>query len=140
MYFLKTTKSFDSAHFLKGYEGKCSNIHGHRWKVVVEIAHENLQTEGPKRGMIIDFDDLKKLVKDICDEFDHCLIYEKDSLKPTTIAALKDEDFRMIEVPFIPTAENYAKMFFDRIKEAGFPVHRVEVFETPNNVAAYEEY
>ena len=39
MYILKTEASFDSAHFLAGYDGKCSNLHGHRWKIILEV-HE----------------------------------------------------------------------------------------------------
>lgn len=139
MYYLRTQESFDSAHFLKDYEGKCSNIHGHRWKVVIEIASDELESEGPKRGMVIDFADLKDLLKRFCDELDHSLIYEKASIKDSTIAALLDENFKMIEIPFIPTAENFSKYFFDKFKAEGHPVHRVEVHETPNNFAAYEE-
>ncbi|MCR5704552.1 MAG: 6-carboxytetrahydropterin synthase QueD [Eubacterium sp.] len=139
MYFLRTKASFDAAHFLKDYEGKCKNIHGHRWKVIVEIAKETLETEGPKRGMVLDFGDLKAVLKELCNELDHSLIYESGSLKKTTVQALQEEDFRMIEVPFIPTAENFAKYFFDQMKERQVPVHRVEVYETPNNFAAYEE-
>ena len=45
-YTLKTEHSFDSAHFLSGYEGKCSNIHGHRWRVVMEIMDNKLEKEG----------------------------------------------------------------------------------------------
>ena len=139
MYFLRTKASFDAAHFLKDYEGKCKNIHGHRWKVIVEITKETLETEGPKRGMVLDFGDLKAVLKELCNELDHNLIYESGSLKKTTVQALQEEDFRMIEVPFIPTAENFAKYFYDRMKEQQIPVHRVEVYETPNNFAAYEE-
>ena len=139
MYFLRTEKSFDSAHFLKGYEGKCSNIHGHRWRVVVEIKDEKLKEEGPQRGMLVDFSDLKKALKEECNKFDHSLIYEKDSLKATTIEALKDEEFVLNELPFIPTAENFSKYFYDVMKKKGFNVNRIEVYETPNNYAAYEE-
>ena len=60
MYRLKTSAAFDSAHFLSGYNGKCANIHGHRWKIEVEIESAELITDGEKRGMIIDFGDLKK--------------------------------------------------------------------------------
>ena len=55
MYILKSEHSFDSAHFLSGYEGKCSNIHGHRWRVVMEIMGEKLEKSGQIRGMLIDF-------------------------------------------------------------------------------------
>ena len=37
MYILKTEASFDSAHFLSGYDGKCSNLHGHRWRIFLEV-------------------------------------------------------------------------------------------------------
>ena len=83
--------------------------------------------------------DLKNALKDICDDFDHSLIYEKGSLKGATIAALQAEEFRMIEVGFRPTAEHFSKYFYELMSAKGFPIHRVEVYETPNNVAAYEE-
>lgn len=138
MYYLKTESSFDSAHFLKGYDGKCKNLHGHRWRVVVEIAAEQLKEEGQTRGMLVDFSDLKKALKKICDEMDHSLIYEKDSLRKETVTALHAEDFRMIEVDFRPTAEHFSKYFYELMSQQGFPVHRVEVYETLNNCAAYE--
>ena len=53
MYYLKTSAAFDSAHFLKGYEGKCANIHGHRWTIEVSIKGGDLQDDGTKRGMLI---------------------------------------------------------------------------------------
>lgn len=46
MYQLRTVADFDSAHFLSGYQGKCANIHGHRWHVEVEIQAEHLESEG----------------------------------------------------------------------------------------------
>ena len=138
MYYLKTSASFDSAHFLAGYEGKCANIHGHRWKVEVGINGDTLQQEGTKRGMLIDFSDLKKALHNIADSFDHALIYEKGSLKETTVSALNDEGFHIIEVPFRPTAENFAKHFFELLRENGMSVCSVTVYETPDNCAVYE--
>lgn len=139
MFYLRTEQSFDSAHFLKDYKGKCRNIHGHRWKVIAEIASDELETEGTRRGMLVDFGELKDCLKSLCDELDHSLICETDSLKKATMEALREEDFRIIEVPFIPTAENFSKYFFEKMKECGFPMKRVEVYETPNNYAAFEE-
>lgn len=139
MYYLKSEKTFDSAHFLKGYNGKCSNIHGHCWKVVASIKGNKLESEGQTRGMLTDFGDLKSELKGLCDEFDHCLIYECGSLKDVTIEALKNENFRMMPVDFRPTAENFARYFFDRLSSRGLPMHRVEVYETETNCAAYEE-
>lgn len=139
MYYLKSEQSFDSAHFLKDYNGKCSNLHGHRWRVVAEVQGETLHEDPQTRGMLMDFGELKKILKGICDHFDHALIYEAGSLRPATIAAFHEEQFRVIEVPFRPTAENFAKYFYDMLKEEGFPIHRIEVYETPKNCAIYEE-
>ncbi len=138
MYLLKTSASFDSAHFLAGYNGKCRNIHGHRWKIEVIVNSEKLVSDGEKRGMVIDFGDLKAEVKQLADSFDHSLIYEKGSLKETTLKALKDEDFKLIEVPFRPTAECFAKHFYDILSAKGLSVHSVSVYETPENCAVYE--
>lgn len=137
MYCLKTEHSFDAAHFLAGYQGKCKNIHGHRWRVVVEILGEKLIEDGQKRGMLIDFGDLKKEVKELVEKFDHTFIYEAGSLKEQTLLALKEEQFHLMEVAFRPTAENLSRYFFEKMQEKGYTVFRVEVYETPNNCAVY---
>lgn len=139
MYSLISEHSFDAAHFLKGYEGKCSNIHGHRWRVVVEIQGDELKKDSHTRGMLIDFDELKETIKKEVDYFDHCLIIEKNSLKENTYNALKDEGFRIVELDFRSTAENFSKYFYDRISEKGYQVKCVFVYETPNNCAVYGE-
>lgn len=139
MYYLTAEASFDGAHFLSGYEGKCSNLHGHRWRVILKIKTDKLQEEGQQRGMVVDFGDVKKALKVETDFFDHSFIYEEGSLKETTVAALQAENFEMHVVPFRPTAENFAKYFFDKFKEYGFTVSEVTVYETPNNCASYSE-
>lgn len=136
MYYLKASAAFDSAHFLSGYDGKCKNIHGHRWIVEVRIQGQELQHSGTEKGMLVDFGNLKKEVRKLADDFDHTLIYEKDSLKPSTIAALNDENFRLTEVGFRPTAENFAEYFYG-ILSGKFSVADVTVYETPDNCAAY---
>lgn len=138
MYYLKTSAAFDSAHFLAGYEGKCSNIHGHRWTVEVKISGEKLIDSGTKRGMLIDFSDLKKAVRDIADSYDHALIYEEGSLRSATVKALTEENFRLIPVDFRPTAENFARSFFEILSGKGLDVQSVTVYETPDNCAVYE--
>lgn len=138
MYTLKTSAHFDSAHFLAGYQGKCANLHGHTWRIEVEVCGEELKAAGEKRGMVIDFGDLKHAVRALADSFDHALIYETGSLKESTLAALRDENFRMIEVPYRPTAENFARSFYEILSQQGLPVSRVTVYETPENCAAYE--
>ena len=87
MYLIRSESNFDSAHFLKGYIGKCSNLHGHHWRVVAELAAPELSEEEQTMGMVLDFGDLKRLLKDMCDNLDHCLIYESGSLREKTIEA-----------------------------------------------------
>lgn len=139
MYQLTTHASFDSAHFLSGYEGKCRNLHGHRWKLEVTVSSEELVREGQIRGMIVDFGELKKDVKNLADEFDHCLIIEKGTLKEKTMEVLTEEEFKIIQVEFRPTAENFARYFYERMQKAGYKVSLVKVYETPNNMAGYGE-
>ena len=109
MYKLKTKASFDSAHFLKDYDGKCSNIHGHRWTVEIKVGAETLESDTQNRGMVVDFSNLKKDLKEIADHFDHSLIMETGSLKQATEDALLAENLRIVKVDFRPTAENFAK-------------------------------
>lgn len=137
MYKLITEAEFDSAHFLKGYPGKCANIHGHRWRVICEIQAETLQTQGPERGMLVDFSTLKGALKGLVDSLDHQLIYEDGALKPLTVSALIDEGFSLLPLPFTPTAENMAKYLFDAMTLKGFQVTCITVYETPNNAAGY---
>ncbi len=139
MYFLKSEASFDSAHFLYGYDGKCSNIHGHRWKIEVTVKDLSLQSEGQTKGMIIDFGDLKKALKSVADNFDHALIYETGTLKKDTLECLLRDGFRLVELPYRPTAENLARHFYQLLKKSGFNLHNVKVYETPNNCAMFEE-
>ncbi|WP_070000235.1 6-carboxytetrahydropterin synthase QueD [Cellulosilyticum sp. I15G10I2] len=139
MYILKTEHSFDSAHFLANYKGKCSNIHGHRWRVEVEVQAKELMEDGQLEGMVVDFGDLKRVVKDLVDAYDHALIIEQGTMRQETLKCLEQDGFRMIIVDFRPTAENFAAFFFKEIKAKGFGVKRVIVYETPINSAAYEE-
>ena len=138
MYKLKTTAAFDSAHFLSGYNGKCANIHGHTWTIEVEVRENSLIAEGEKRGMVVDFSDLKKSVKALADRYDHTLIYEQGSLRESTLNALREEGFSLTELPVRPTAENFAKLFYEALSKE-LPVCSVTVYETPQNCATYEE-
>lgn len=139
MYTLKTSAAFDSAHFLHGYKGKCANIHGHRWIIEIEAGADSLVQSGEKRGMVIDFGDLKAALRDLADAFDHTLIYEKGSLKNTTVTALSEEGFSLREVEFRPTAENFAEYFFNILEEKGLPMLSCTVYETPENCAVFRK-
>lgn len=137
MYLLKTEKSFDAAHFLKGYKGKCSNLHGHRWRVIVEVQSDHLICDGQLRDMIVDFKTFKKDLREVTDAFDHSLIYEEGSLKPATVEALKSENFRLIPFKGRPTAENLAFYFCSMMQKKGYDVYAATVYETSDNCAIY---
>ena len=137
MYFLRTECSFDSAHFLADYEGKCRNIHGHEWQVIVEICREDLDGEGQTRDMIFDFSALKRDLKAEADALDHALIIEKGSLMASTMAARADEKIKIVEFPFRPTSERLAFYFYKKISEKGYRVYRTTVYETRENSASY---
>lgn len=139
MYILCGEHSFDSAHFLMGYEGKCANIHGHRWRVCAEVYSEKLIAEGQLRGMVIDFGDLKRDLKAMVDALDHALLIEKGSMREQTLNCLKEDGFNIIEMPFRTTAENMSKHFYDALTGMGYRVKRIKVYETPTNCAVYEE-
>ncbi|WP_372713943.1 6-carboxytetrahydropterin synthase QueD [Ilyobacter sp.] len=138
MYILTAEHHFDSAHFLQGYDGKCSNIHGHRWRVVAEVEGENLFLEGQLRDMVVDFGDLKRDIKKMVDYYDHSLIIETDSMRKETLTFLKEDGFNIIEVDFRPTAERFAKKFYEELESTGYRVKRIYVYETPTNCAIYE--
>lgn len=137
MYALKAESTFDAAHFLTDYDGKCENLHGHRWRVVAWVEQPRLISEGQEKDMVMDFSRFKHALRALTDELDHMFIVEEGSLSPRTIEALESETFRLFVVPWRTTAENFARYFFDKLKETGFPVSKVEVDETPNNCAFY---
>ena len=137
MYTLKTRSGFDSAHFLKGYDGKCSNIHGHHWSVEIIVGSDVLSSDEQTRGMVVDFSELKKDLREITDGLDHSLIIEKGSLKDKTMDALKEENFKIVELDMRPTAENFAKYFYDLMNDKGYKVIESVVYETKNNCAGY---
>lgn len=137
MYELKTESFFDSAHFLSDYDGKCENLHGHRWRVVAWIKAEELQREGQEKDMVVDFGDFKRALRGLTEELDHMFIVEEGSLAPETIAALESETFRLFIVPWRTTSENFACYFYGKLTELGFDVSAVEVDETPNNCAIF---
>lgn len=139
MYTVSCEAHFDAAHFLFGYSGACKNLHGHRWKIRVYVSSDKLIDEGECRGMIADFNDIKSILNEIADRFDHKLIAEKDTLRSTTMMMLEEEDFEITEVEFRPTAENFAKYIYDELKKSGVTPSKVRVFESENAYAEYSE-
>ncbi len=129
MYTLTCEASFDAAHFLTNYEGKCANIHGHRWRVILAIKGDL------DNGMVVDFNIIKKDLKELCDKFDHTFIIEKNSLDDVLFNLLNDK-FKLTVVDFRTTAENFSKYFYDVLNKK-YDVSYVEVYETPNNCRRY---
>lgn len=134
MYILNTEATFDGAHFLHGYNGKCAYIHGHTFRAEAQIKGEKLSD-----GMVVDFAVFKKSLKKITDVFDHAFIFEKGTLKLKTVAALNEEGFKLIPVDFRPTAENFAAYIYAKLSGEGYDVNKVTVYETPENGASYFE-
>jgi len=103
------------AHALKGYDGMCRNIHGHSYELLVTVIGIPVSDKSSvKLGMVMDFGDLKKLVrKSIVDEFDHALVLSRESaddFKPDA------EMFgRTILVDYQPTSENMLIDFATRL-------------------------
>lgn len=141
MFILKNEVQFDTAHYLSGYAGKCSNIHGHRYRMVVELASETLQETGVQRGMVADFGDVKDLLKQLADQYDHKLLIEDNEDGRAVAAQLAQlpNQFAVVMVPYRPTAEEMSRAIYQQIKAAGYPVYSVELFETPVNSCIYRE-
>lgn len=118
MYTVRVRSDFSSAHFLRGYKGKCEELHGHNWQVELAVKSGRLD----EIGMMIDFKELKNILKEVLSEFDHKNLNEL-------------EDFLEVN----PTSENIAKSIFEKIKgkRAGLDILEVTVWETPSSAATY---
>ena len=122
---IRVTKEFDfeMAHALWNYDGLCSNIHGHSYKLFVTIIGKiNNNVESPKNGMVVDFGEIKKWVKtSLVDEFDHALLLnEKADFQ--SIAISKQMFKRLKITKFQPTCENLLLYIAEKIK-AQLPEH-----------------
>jgi len=141
MFTLKNEIEFDMAHYLSGYNGKCANIHGHRYRLIAKVSSEELHQEGQLKGMVDDFSNIKKVLKKIHDLFDHKLILEDNKDGRLVAAALQEAGpvFEIMFVPYRPTAEEMSRDIYQQIKKAGINVTEVELFETPTNSCIYTE-
>ena len=122
---LRVSKIFDfeTAHALWGYDGKCANIHGHSYVLTVSITGDVIDDpSNPKHGMIIDFGDIKDVVKkEIVNVYDHCLLVRKDT--PHAGYADVETGFKKVWLTeFQPTCEN---MLIDMVNRliAALPHH-----------------
>jgi 6-pyruvoyltetrahydropterin/6-carboxytetrahydropterin synthase len=118
MYSLKVEGSFSSAHNLRGYKGKCEDLHGHNWRVEMSVESDKLD----KIGMLIDFKDMKKKLHCVLEKLDHNYLNKLDY-------------FRKVN----PTSENIAKYIYDSLKRTIPVLKSVTVWENVSSAATYEE-
>lgn len=110
--------SFETGHALYGYDGKCKNVHGHSYKLSVTVLGKPIaDATNVKFGMVIDFTDLKRIVKEeIVDQFDHATVFNKNTPHLELANELKSRDHHVILVDYQPTSENMVIDFAQRIK------------------------
>ncbi len=141
---IRVTKifEFEAAHALDCHDGKCSNIHGHSYKLHVTVLGEpNHEKGSSKDGMVIDFSDIKIIVKTmVVGPFDHALVLEKDS-------PYLNEDLRkrqkLILYDIQPTAENMIIDMVGRIQSkmpSNIQLHSVKLYETASSFAEWNAY
>jgi len=125
MFEVSVDETFAAGHALRGYRGKCENVHGHNYKVRVTLAGEKLDSI----GLLFDFRNLKLMVNEIIEELDHKYLNDI-------------EPFRELN----PTAENMAKYFYDQIKsrmetrtKGRVQLRRIKLWETDTTTATYSE-
>jgi 6-pyruvoyltetrahydropterin/6-carboxytetrahydropterin synthase len=123
MYRLKVSDYFSSAHYLRNYQGKCENLHGHNWKVELTVEGKKLN----EIEILIDFKDLKAILKEILNELDHRLVNDHPYFRDRN-----------------PSSENLARFIFERAKNKllaydGVKVKEVAVYETEKACAIYSE-
>ncbi len=140
---IRITKAykFDMAHALPGHDGLCSNIHGHSYELLVTLIGEPItDQDSPKLGMVIDFKDLKMIIKGlITDELDHSMILRKNAPEDL-VNVIKNNFERIILVDYQPTSENMIIDFAERIIDAlpeNVKLHHLKLWET---VTSYTEW
>ena len=120
MYEITVEKHFDAAHYLRGYQGKCESLHGHRYRVVVKVGAAKLDDV----GLAYDFTDLKRHLQGILDRYDHTCLNDVPPFDEIN-----------------PSAENIAAAIYNELKAmlSADPVTltAVEAWESPEQGVAY---
>ncbi|MES2409898.1 MAG: 6-carboxytetrahydropterin synthase [Bacteroidota bacterium] len=134
--------SFETGHALYGYDGKCKNVHGHSYKLSVTVIGQPItDTSNVKFGMVIDFSDLKKIVKEeIVDAFDHATVFNKNTPHVELAAELKNRGHHVILVNYQPTSENMVTDFAQKIINrlpADIKLHSLKLQETETSFAEW---
>ena len=134
--------SFETGHALYGYDGKCKNVHGHSYKLSVTVIGKPIVDRfNVKFGMVIDFTDLKKIVKEeIVDQFDHATVFNETTPHIELAKELKTRGHHVILVDYQPTSENMVIDFAQRINNRlpeGIALFSLKLQETDSSFAEW---
>lgn len=134
--------SFETGHALYGYDGKCKNVHGHSYKLSVTVIGTPItDSTNVKFGMVIDFSDLKKIVREeIVDVFDHATVFNQNTPHIELASELKSRDHHVILVGYQPTSENMVIDFAAKIKSRlpeSIALHSLRLQETETSFAEW---
>ena len=141
---IRITKQFDfeTGHALYGYDGKCRNVHGHSYKLSVTVIGRPIDDPNHvKFGMVIDFGDLKRIVKEeIVDLFDHATVFNKNTPHVELARELKDRGHHVLLVDYQPTSEmmviDFAEKIGKRLPEH-IKLHSLRLQETATSYAEW---
>ena len=134
--------SFEMAHALEGYDGACSQIHGHSYRLFVTVKGRPLSDPtNPKLGMVMDFGELKKIVnRTIVSLYDHALVIRPSATNKAVVETLQSNFSRIITVDYQPTCENMIARFADIIRAElppGAELHSMRMHETATSFAEW---
>lgn len=134
--------SFETGHALYGYDGKCKNVHGHSYKLSVTVIGNPIEDHtNVKYGMVIDFGDLKKIVKsEIVDVFDHATVFNKNTPHVELAKELDDRGHNVLLVDYQPTSEMMVIDFAEKIKKhlpGNIQLHSLKLQETDTSFAEW---
>ena len=134
--------SFETGHALHGYDGKCRNVHGHSYKLSVTVIGNPIEDSSHvKFGMVIDFSDLKKIVKEeIVDVFDHATVFNKNTPHVELAKELSQRGHNVLLVDYQPTSEMMVIDFAEKIKTRlpkNITLHSLKLQETETSYAEW---
>ena len=134
--------SFETGHALYGYDGKCKNVHGHSYKLSVTVIGKPINDNSHvKYGMVIDFGDLKKIVKsEIVDVFDHSTVFNKNTPHVELAKELKSRGHNVLLVDYQPTSEMMVIDFAKKIQKHlpnHIALHSLKLQETETSFAEW---
>lgn len=144
MSMIRLTKefSFEMSHALEGYDGLCSQIHGHSYRMFVTVTGEPIADPAdPKYGMVMDFGELKKIVNRlIVDKYDHSLVMRRSEKNAAVVDMLAANYSRVIVSDYQPTCENMIAHFADLLSAELPPrvkLHSMRLHETATSFAEW---